>query len=72
MEKLSVFITITSDGGKIIFRSFEDALTTLETGQLMEEWTEHEDHCNMILKRRYRKDQDGSVLVIPLRQRCRC
>ena len=69
MDRLSIFI-ISSDGGKIIFRSFEDALTALialEINQTMEEWTEHEDHCNMILKRRYKKDHDGSVLVIPLR-----
>ena len=65
MEKLSIFITMTPDGGKIINLSFLDALTTLETNQIMEEWTEHEDHCNMILKRRYKKDHDGSVLVIP-------
>jgi hypothetical protein len=67
MSIMKIFILLSPSREKIIFLSFVEALTSLAIGQEMEEWTEHEDHRNMILMRRYRKDTDGSVIVIPLR-----
>ena len=53
---------------KVIFLSFADALTSLVPAAEMEEWTECEDHRNMILTRRYRKEANGSVSVLSLRK----
>jgi len=68
MTELIKLYILVSSGEKVIILSFADALTSLTKGSEMEEWTECEDHRNMILTRRYRKEENGSVSVYPLRQ----
>ena len=74
-EPIKLYIIESSSSGdkekekeKVIFLSFADALTSLVSAAEMEEWTECEDHRNMILTRRYRKEANGSVSVLSLRK----